>query len=117
MAPRILVVEDDPIACEVVERTLVSEGYDVVVAHDGIEAEDIVKRIKPDLITLDLEMPKEWGPRFYRKMVKNEERRDIPIIVISGISDPKHAIKDAVAVIRKPFDEDKLLGIVKRTIG
>ena len=117
MAKKILVIDDDPIIVKYLKTLFDDNGYETIVAHDGIEAEDIVKRIKPDLITLDLEMPKEWGPRFYRKMVKNEERRDIPIIVISGISDPKHAIKDAVAVIRKPFDEDKLLGIVKRTIG
>jgi hypothetical protein len=43
-------------------------------------------------------MPKEWGPIFYRKMRKNKESKDIPVIVISGFGrDPKHAIKDAVA--------------------
>ena len=88
-----------------------------LVAYDGTEAEQIVVETKPDLITLDLEMPKEWGPRFYLKMVKNEGLKDIPVIVISGLSNPKHAIKNAVAVIRKPFDESKVLNVVKQTIG
>jgi CheY-like chemotaxis protein len=77
---------------------------------------DVVKKEKPDLICLDLQMPGEWGPRFYRKLRKDKEVKDIPIIVISGI-DGDHAIKDAVAFVKKPFDPEKLIGIVKMTIG
>ncbi len=117
MAKKIVVIDDDPIVVKYLKTLFEDNGYETFVAHDGIEAEDLVKQTKPDLITLDLEMPKEWGPRFYRKIRKNEELKDIPVIVISGLSNPKHAIKDAVAVIRKPFDEDKLLEIVKNTIG
>jgi len=117
MAKKILVIDDDPIVVKYLKTLFDDNGYETASAKDGTEAEDIVKQFKPDLITLDLEMPKEWGPRFYRKMIKNDELKDIPVIVISGISDPKHAIKKAVAVIRKPFDEAKLLDIVKNTIG
>jgi CheY-like chemotaxis protein len=76
----------------------------------------VVRREKPDLITLDLQMPGEWGPRFYRKLRKDAQLKNTPIIVVSGI-DGDHAIKDAVAFLAKPFDPDKLLGIVKKTIG
>ncbi len=117
MAKKIMIVEDDPIVVKYLKALFDDNGYETLVAYDGTEAEDIVKQTKPDLITLDLEMPKEWGPRFYRKMRKNEELKDIPVIVISGLSNPKHAITKAVAVLRKPFDEEKLLDIVKRTIG
>jgi CheY-like chemotaxis protein len=71
---------------------------------------------KPDLITLDLQLPGEWGPRFYRKLRKDKELKDIPVIVVSGI-DGDHAIKGAVAFVKKPFDPEKLIGIVKNTIG
>lgn len=117
MAKKILVIDDDPIVVKYLKTLFDDNGYETFVAYDGTEAEEIVNQTKPDLITLDLEMPKEWGPRFYRKMRKNEDLKNIPVIVISGVSDPKHAIKDAVAVIRKPFDADKLLDIVKSTIG
>ncbi len=117
MAKKIMIVEDDPIVVKYLKTLFDDNGYETIVAYDGTEAEDAVKSEKPDLITLDLELPKEWGPRFYRKMRKNEELKDTPVIVISGLSNPKHAIKDAVAVLRKPFDEEKLLDIVKRTIG
>ena len=61
-------------------------------------------------------MPKEWGSKLYRKLSKDNELKKIPIIVTSGL-DGKYAVKDAVAFIRKPFDPDKLLGIVKSIIG
>ena len=117
MAKKILVIDDDPIVVKYLKTLFDDNGYETAAAYDGTEAEGIVKQFKPDLITLDLEMPKEWGPRFYRKMAKDEELKDIPVIVISGLSNPKHAIKKAVAVVRKPFDEAKLLDIVKSTIG
>jgi CheY-like chemotaxis protein len=75
-----------------------------------------VRQEKPDLITLDLQLPDEWGPRFYRKLRKDKDLKEIPIIVISGI-DGDHAIKDAIAFISKPFDPERLVGIVKNTIG
>ena len=50
------------------------------------------------------------------KACKDEELKKIPVIVISGLAG-QHAVKDAVAFVRKPFDPDKLLGIVKKTIG
>jgi len=117
MTKNILIVEDDQITARYLKELFEDNGYETITAYDGTEAEDAVKESKPDLITLDLEMPKEWGPRFYRKMRKNKELKDIPVIVISGLPAPKHAIKDAVAVLFKPFDKDKLLDIVKRTIG
>ena len=117
MAKKILVIDDDPIVVKYLKALFDDNGYETFVAYDGTEADDLVQQAKPDLITLDLDMPKEWGPRFYRKMRKNKDLKEIPVIVISGVSNPKHAIKDAVAVIRKPFDEEKLLDLVNRTLG
>ena len=117
MAKKILVVDDDPIIVKYLKTLFDDNGYETFVAYDGTEAESLVEETMPDLITLDLEMPKEWGPRFYRKMRKNDALKDIPVIVISGLSDPKHAVKEAVAVIRKPFDEEKVLEVVKGVIG
>ena len=117
MAKKILVIDDDPIIVKYLQTLFDDNGYETFVAYDGTEAESLVAEAMPDLITLDLEMPKEWGPRFYRKMRKNDALKNIPVIVISGLSDPKHAVKDAVAVIRKPFDEEKVLEVVKGVIG
>ena len=117
MAKKILVVDDDPVITKYLVKIFNDNGYETCTAADGLEAMDQLKAENPALITLDLEMHEEWGPRFYRKMRKNEELKDIPVIVISGLSNPKHAITKAVAVLRKPFDKKKLLGLVKSTIG
>jgi CheY-like chemotaxis protein len=116
MAKKILVVDDDPVIVKYLETLFQDNGYETYNASSGLEALDQIKAQKPDLITLDLEMPDEWGPRFYRKLSKEKELKNIPIIVITGLSG-HHAVKTAVAVVKKPFDPDKLLGIVKKTIG
>ena len=91
-------------------------GYATCSASSSMEGLEAVKSERPDLICLDLQMPGEWGPRFYRKLRKDKELKDTPVIVISGI-DGDHAVKDAVAFVKKPFDPEKLVGIVKNTIG
>ena len=94
---------------------MTDNGYEAISANSGSEAFEIVKKETPDLITLDLQMPDEWGPRFYRKLSQSEFK-DIPVVVITGISG-QHAVRKAVAYLNKPFDPDKLLGIVRKTIG
>ena len=116
MAKKILIIDDDPVVVKYLENLFQDNGYETCSASSSMEGLEVVRREKPDLISLDLEMPGEWGPRFYRKLRKDKELRDTPIIVVSGI-DGDHAIRDAVAFVAKPFDPDKLLGIVKRTIG
>jgi CheY-like chemotaxis protein len=116
MAKKILIIDDDPVVVKYLQNLFEDNGYETCSASSSMEGLDVVRREKPDLISLDLEMPGEWGPRFYRKLRKDKELKDTPIIVVSGI-DGDHAIKDAVAFVAKPFDPDKLLGIVKRTIG
>jgi len=116
MAKKIMVIDDDPIIVKYLITLFSDNGYETCSASDGVQALETVKIVRPDLITLDLEMPQEWGSRFYRKLAKDEDLKKIPVIVISGLAG-QHAVKDAVAFIRKPFDPDKLLGIVKKTIG
>ena len=65
----------------------------------------------------DMEMPDEWGPRFYRKMTMNPEFKDTPVIVISGLQGIHLAIRNAVATLQKPFDPEELLSIVKRVLS
>ncbi len=117
MAKKIMVVDDDPKIVSYLKDFLGDNGYDTCSASDGSEAMAIVRKEKPDLITLDLEMPEEWGPRFYRKLVKEKDYKRIPVIVITGLTGGKYAIQKAVASLTKPFDRDELLKIVKDTIG
>ena len=116
MAKKILIIDDDPVIVDYLETLFKDNGYETCSATSSMEGLEVLHRERPDLITLDLQMPGEWGPRFYRKLRQDKELKDIPVIVVTGI-DGSHAIKDAVAFIQKPFDPDKLLGIVKKTIG
>jgi len=116
MAKKILIIDDDPVVVKYLETLFEDNGYETCTASSSTEGIEVVRREKPDLISLDLQMPGEWGPRFYRKLRQDKELRNTPVMVVSGI-DGDHAIKDAVAFVAKPFDPDKLLGIVKKTIG
>lgn len=117
MAKKIMIVDDDPNIVSYLKDFFEDNGYDTCSASDGSEALGVVKKENPDLITLDLEMPEEWGPRFYRKLMKENEFKKIPVIVITGLTGGKYAIQKAVASLTKPFDRDELLKIVKNTIG
>lgn len=117
MAKKIMVVDDDPNIVDYLVTIFRDNGYETCTASDGTEAMDVVVKEKPDLITLDLEMPQEWGPRFYRKYTQDPKLADIPVIVVSGLSGIHMAIRKAVATVHKPFDPEQLMGIVKETIG
>ncbi len=116
MAKKIMVIDDDPVIVKYLVTLFENNGYETRTASDGVQGFEVAKKEKPDLITLDLDMPEEWGSKLYRRISKEKELKDIPVIVISGLAG-RHAIKKAVAFLSKPFDRDKLLGIVKSTIG
>ena len=116
MVKKILVVDDDPVIVKYLTTLFADNGYETCSASDGVKAFEMLKSEKPDLITLDLQMPEEWGSKFYRRLTKEKDFKDTPIIIISGIAG-QHAAKKAIAYLSKPFDPDKLLGIVKSTIG
>lgn len=117
MPKKIMVVDDDPVIVRYLLKVFADNGYATCTAGDGVQAMEVLQREKPDLITLDLEMPDEWGPRFYRKFTKIPEYKDIPVIVISGLPGKHLALKNVAAALGKPFDPDKLIGHVRRALG
>lgn len=117
MAKKIMVVDDDPAIVEYLVSIFSERGYATCSAEGGEKALEIMERERPDLLTLDLEMPEEWGPRFYRKFSQKPEFKELPVVVISGLSGIHLAIRKAVATVNKPFDPQKVLDIVEKTIG
>ncbi|GAB7079992.1 DVU0259 family response regulator domain-containing protein [Megalodesulfovibrio paquesii] len=117
MPKKIMVVDDDPAIVEFLTTLFQDHGYQTCSASDGSQAMEVLEREKPDLLTLDLEMPEEWGPRFYRKFSQKPEFKELPVIVISGLSGIHLAIRKAVATVNKPFDPKQVIAIVKDTIG
>ena len=99
-----------------ITEVLSDNGYATCSASSVEEALSVLEAERPDLVTLDMEMPDEWGPRFYRKMSMNPAFKDTPVIVISGLQGIHLAIRNAVATLQKPFDPEELLSIVNRVL-
>ena len=114
---KILVVDDDPDIVDYLVTVFRERGYDTCSASDGDVAMEVLVTEFPDLVTLDLEMPHEWGPKFFRRFSRIPEFRDLPVIVISGLPGIHMAIRKAVGTVRKPFDPKEVLRIVEGAIG
>jgi len=117
MTKKILVIDDDPNIVEYLVELFRDNGYETCSAADGMEGLEKVKNEKPDLITLDLDMPERWGTIMHRRLQKDEEIKDIPVIVISGLERKFPIRKKVIHYLGKPFDRNKLLAIVNKTIG
>ncbi|MDD9303277.1 MAG: response regulator [Desulfobacter sp.] len=117
MKKKILVIDDDLNVRDYLASLFQDQGYEVFEAGDVKEGIEQAKARHPDLITLDIEMPGEWGPRFYRQLTQEADLKNIPVIVISGLSGHQYAVVKAVASVSKPFDRDELLKIVKETLN
>lgn len=115
--PKIMIIDDDPSIVTYLTDIFTDNGYQTCTAADGSRAMDVVQAERPDLITLDIEMPDEWGPKFYRRLSKVPEFKHIPVIVISGLAGNKYAVPKAVASLTKPFDPDELVGVVRSVLG
>ena len=116
MAKKILVIDDDPMVVKYLTSLLEDNGYETVTAGNGKQALEVMKNEKPDLVTLDLEMPEEWGTRFYRKFKQDADLKETPVIVISGMPSRHLSVRDAVGYLSKPFDPEKVIGLVNETL-
>jgi DNA-binding response OmpR family regulator len=115
--PKILVIDDEPHIVKYLTTFFQDNGYETCSAPNGEEGLKVLLQEKPDLVTLDLQMPNETGTRFYRNLMKEKEFKATPVIVISGIPGRHLAVSKPVGVFEKPIDRDALLEVVKRTIG
>lgn len=116
MSKRIMIVDDDPAITRYLSALFQDNGYETCIADDGKNAMEVFQANCPDLITLDLEMPEEWGPRFFRKVSKIKDF-STPVIVISGLSGRKYSIPKAEAFFAKPFDKDELIKTVDQILN
>ena len=107
MAARILVVDDEPSIVKLVKTTLEGRGYVVDEAFDGQEAIVQAKLHKPDLILLDIMMPRMDGTEARKRLLADPETKDIPVIHLSAVGDfdkQRQALNEgATDYIVKPF--------------
>jgi len=122
MPKKILLVEDEELIIDLLTKKLEREGYQVSIAKDGEEGLSMMKDEKPDLILLDIVMPKMGGFEVMEEMQKDEEFKKIPVIVISNSGQPveldrakKLGAKDWL--IKTEFDPREVINKVIKQIG
>jgi sigma-B regulation protein RsbU (phosphoserine phosphatase) len=89
---RILIVDDNPDMIYLIRRGFVGQGYEIYEAHDGDEALQIMGRSVPDLVLLDLKMPRMYGISVIEAMREDPSLRDVPIIVLTVVDDAQEKI-------------------------
>jgi two-component system, OmpR family, phosphate regulon response regulator PhoB len=130
MAKRVLVVDDEMDLRTFISTLLESNGYKAVVAENGEQGMVKVREKKPDMITLDVMMPKESGIKMYRDIKTNPDFRDIPVLIISGLAKKtflhsqkvldkfkNQEVPEPNGYIEKPPEPEELLAEVQRIIG
>ena len=121
MGKRILIVEDDSDIVEVVTRILERKGYQVFIAMDGIAALEKARRESPDLIILDLDLPKLSGEEVCKEIRRDEKLKITPVIMLTGKSSDVDKVVGRVIgadqYLTKPFEINTLLKVINETIG
>jgi two-component system, OmpR family, alkaline phosphatase synthesis response regulator PhoP len=118
MAKKILVVDDERHIVRLVEVNLQRAGYDVVTAYDGIEALEKVKSEKPDMLVLDVMMPRKDGFEVLQDLQANPGTADIPVIMLTAKAQDADIFKGwssgVSSYLTKPFNPRELLTFVER---
>lgn len=114
MPEKILIADDEQTAVDILKSILEDKDYAVITAYDGEEAVKAVREQKPDLVILDVMMPKMNGYEVCEKIKKDPSTKDIPVIMLTAKDmgeDIEMALsKDANWYITKPYDAKYLLG-------
>jgi|Deesub1362A_J573_1020465.scaffolds.fasta_scaffold00179_42 CheY-like chemotaxis protein len=139
MALKVLIVDDDPDSASYLRDILEDHGFSAVSAHDGEEGLEVSRRERPDLILLDLMMPRKTGIRMFQELKKDPELREIPVVVVTGISQATgvdfrdflfkqpdkekavgtHGLTQYTApdgYVEKPIDPDELMRVVRKAL-
>jgi CheY-like chemotaxis protein len=115
---RILICDDDPVILRLLEVNLEMEGYSVLTAHHGEEAYEVATRETPDLIILDIMMPRWDGYQTCAALKANETTKAIPVVFLSAKAQQSDIEKGkALGVdeyVTKPFDPADLIDVVER---
>ncbi|MBW2603788.1 MAG: response regulator [Deltaproteobacteria bacterium] len=121
----ILVVDDDPDLVESISMKMESNDFRVTKAYDGVEAWERIKEDRPDLILLDVMMPRKDGYAVCDELKKDDQYKDITVVLLTAVGDAVTTTKYthmsgkttlAEDFIPKPIDLDKLTDIVKENL-
>ncbi len=114
----ILVVDDSPVVVAAVREALLSDGFTVFTAGDGLEALDVVKQQHIDLILLDIDMPRMNGYQLCKLLKKDPAYKSIPIVMLTAKSAETDRIWGLKAgsdeYLTKPFNYAKIKEVIRR---
>ena len=119
--PRVLVAEDEQDILELIRFTLEFNGFEVVTASNGAEAVEKARQTKPDLILLDVRMPKMTGYEACQALKATPDTQGIPVVFLSARgqeADVKHGLTlGATDYILKPFSPEELPGRLREILS
>lgn len=122
---RILVVDDEPDFCSIVQGQLEKEGFDVELAYNGVEGMEKVQANPPDAIVLDVMMPEKDGYEMCKELKADEKLCDIPVLLLtavaSHVTSTRYSHADGMSTeaddyIAKPASADQILQSLKRML-
>ena len=114
---KVLVVDDEP-NFQTFVKIILKDRFEVISCHSGEDAFRVLKFEKPDIIALDIVMPGLDGLSVIKKLKKNENTKNIPVIFLSVIDKAKKAYElGAVDYLLKPFEKPQLLRSIERAIS
>ena len=112
-----LVVDDEPKVVELVTAMLTSKGFTVTTASDGVEALTKVRERPPDILLLDIMMPKMDGASLAEKLRESSATRRIPLVFLTGLVNAGETKRRGDHLyLGKPFDTAQLLEVIERAI-
>ena len=130
MSKKVLVVDDDPDVRLFSVTVLEENGYTPLEAEDGESGLQMIKAEKPDLVILDVLMPRQSGVRLYRELKTNKALKDINVIILSGIAKKTFLrsqkaltefggaeIPDPEIYLEKPVEPEELAEVIKKVLG
>jgi len=130
MSKRVLCVDDDPDIRLFVVTVLEENGYIPLTATNGEEGLEIIKKERPDLVTLDVLMPRQSGIKMYRELRTDDSLKNIPVILLSGIARRtflrsqealtefgSENVPEPEAYLEKPVEPEELAEMIKKVIG
>ncbi|MFH8290920.1 response regulator [Streptomyces sp. NPDC018059] len=114
---RVLVVDDNKVIRQLIRVNLELEGFEVVTAADGAECLDIVHQVQPDVVTLDVVMPRLDGLRTAARLRADARTRHLPIVIVSACT--QYEVESGLEVgvdafLAKPFEPGELVGTVRQ---
>ncbi|MFC1829389.1 response regulator [Thermodesulfobacteriota bacterium] len=130
MAKKVLVVDDELDIRIFITTLLETSGFKPIPAKDGVEGLEIAKKKKPDLVILDIMMPKDSGVNLYRELKTNPDLKAIPVIMVSAVAKKTflhsqkvldeykgEKIPEPEGYIEKPPEADEILDLINSLLG